>query len=127
MPRIRVLVADDHAVLRAGLKMLIGSQPDMEVVAEAGDGEAALRRAQDTRPDVAIMDVPLPLPSGLELLVAMRRAGWMIPVILLSLYVDQRLQSFSNEFRVFTCLTKPVSSAKLSRAVERALDRGPAA
>ena len=52
MSRIRVLIVDDHAVLRAGLRMLMGGQPDMEVVGEAADGEEAVRQIPGTRPDV---------------------------------------------------------------------------
>ena len=58
--KIRVLIADDHAVLRSGLRMLIGTQADMEVVAEAGDGEGTLRRTRETRPDVVLLDLSMP-------------------------------------------------------------------
>jgi len=60
MPRIRVLIADDHAVLRAGLKLLIGAQSDMEVVGEAADGPATVRSAQATAPDVVLLDLSMP-------------------------------------------------------------------
>lgn len=58
--KIRVLIADDHAVLRAGLKLLISSQPDMEVVAEAQDRESTVRLARETTPDVALVDLTMP-------------------------------------------------------------------
>jgi two-component system response regulator NreC len=57
---IRILVADDHAVVRAGLRMLVSSQRDMEVVAEAADGDEAARRALETRPDVVLLDMSMP-------------------------------------------------------------------
>jgi two-component system response regulator NreC len=60
MAKIRVLIADDHAVLRSGLRMLIGTQPDMEVVAEAGDGATTLRRAREIQPDVVLLDLSMP-------------------------------------------------------------------
>jgi two-component system response regulator NreC len=60
MPRIRVLIADDHAVLRAGLKLLIGAEADMEVVGEAADGPAAVQRAHATAPDVVLLDLSMP-------------------------------------------------------------------
>ena len=72
--RIRVLVADDHAVLRAGLRMLLDAQPDMAVVGEADNAERAAALDADLRPDVVLMDLTLParpgapntVPSGLE-------------------------------------------------------------
>src|SRR5690348_1228271 len=56
--KIRLLVADDHAILRSGLRMLINGQPDMEVVGEAEDGEGALQKAAESQPDVAILNNP---------------------------------------------------------------------
>ena len=64
MSRIRVLIADDHAVLRAGLKLLIGAEPDMEVVGEAADGPEVIRRAQTTTPDVVLLDLSMPGGRG---------------------------------------------------------------
>jgi len=60
MPGIRVLIADDHAVLRAGLKLLINAQSDMEVVGEAADGPGTVRSAQDTSPHVVLLDLSMP-------------------------------------------------------------------
>ena len=65
---ITVLIADDHAILRAGLKMLIDAQPDMEVVSEAPDGDRAVRAARDTSPHVALMDLTMPGSSGMSAL-----------------------------------------------------------
>jgi two-component system response regulator NreC len=60
MPTIRVFIADDHAVLRAGLKLLINAQPDMEVVGDAADGPETVRRAPATAPDVVLLDLSMP-------------------------------------------------------------------
>lgn len=64
--KIRVLLADDHTILRKGVRMLIDSQPDMEVVAEAKNGREALDQARKIRPDVVIMDVSMPEVNGIE-------------------------------------------------------------
>lgn len=65
MPRLRILLADDHAVVREGLKSLLSTQPDMEVVAEAGDGEAALALYEQHHPDVMVLDLRMPKRDGL--------------------------------------------------------------
>lgn len=66
LQKIRVVVADDHAILRAGLRMLINAQADMTVVAEAQDGIEAVEAIQRTKPDVAILDVTMPRSGGLD-------------------------------------------------------------
>jgi YesN/AraC family two-component response regulator len=64
--KIGVFIADDHAVLRTGLRMLIDSQPDMRVVGEAEDGAEAARKATEAKPDVLLMDLAMPGQDGLE-------------------------------------------------------------
>ncbi len=64
--KIRLVVADDHAILRAGLRMLINAQPDMEVVGEAQDGIEAVHAIQNVNPDVVILDVTMPKSGGLD-------------------------------------------------------------
>jgi DNA-binding NarL/FixJ family response regulator len=66
MPKLRVLLADDHAILREGLKALINVHPDMEVVGEAEDGKAAFDRTKELRPDVVVMDVSMPNVNGVQ-------------------------------------------------------------
>jgi DNA-binding NarL/FixJ family response regulator len=69
-PTLRILIADDQALVRAGFRMILEAQPDLEVVAEAADGESAIRLAERMRPDVILMDVRMP---GLDGLAATRR------------------------------------------------------
>lgn len=63
--RLRILLADDHAIVRQGLKLLIDAQPDMTVVGEAADGDAVVKQAQALQPDVVVMDISMPGTSGL--------------------------------------------------------------
>ena len=63
---IRILIADDHAVLRDGLKALLGAKDDLEVVAEASNGQEAASKAIETDPDVVVMDVSMPIMNGIE-------------------------------------------------------------
>jgi DNA-binding NarL/FixJ family response regulator len=64
-PALRILIADDHAIVRQGLKLLIDSQPDMRVVGEASDGKAAVELAATVKPDVVVLDISMPGMSGL--------------------------------------------------------------
>jgi DNA-binding NarL/FixJ family response regulator len=88
MKRIRILLADDHAVVRQGFKMILGAQTDMEIVGEAGNGRDATQLAEELRPDVIVMDVAMPELNGIE---ATRRLAASVPhtrVIALSMHKD---------------------------------------
>jgi DNA-binding NarL/FixJ family response regulator len=76
LPPVRVLVADDHTVVRQGIVNMLNSSDEVEVVAEAGDGAEAMRRALETRPDVAVLDVSMPRLNGIE---AARRIHEALP------------------------------------------------
>jgi two-component system, NarL family, response regulator NreC len=86
--KIRVLIADDHAILRAGLRMLIDSQPDMVVVAEAQDGVVAVERVLEKHPDVAILDLTMPRSGGLDALHKIVKAEPAPRVLLLTMHED---------------------------------------
>jgi CheY-like chemotaxis protein len=76
MKRIRILLADDHAVVRQGFKMILGAQPDMEIVGEAGNGREAVELAENLKPDIVVMDVAMPELNGIE---ATRRLAASVP------------------------------------------------
>jgi len=88
--RYRILVADDHAIVRQGLKLLIDSQPDMEVVGEAADGVVALERAGATKPDVVIMDISMPRTNGLIAAKTLKQRQPEVRIIALTRHEDQR-------------------------------------
>lgn len=88
MKKIRILLADDHAVVRQGFKMILSAQPDMEIVGEAGNGREAVEQAEQLRPDIVVMDVAMPELNGIE---ATRRLAASIPhtrVVALSMHKD---------------------------------------
>jgi DNA-binding NarL/FixJ family response regulator len=87
---IRVLIADDHGIVRSGLRMLIDRQVDMEVVAEAEDGVTALDASQRHRPDVAVLDVSMPRMTGLQAAHEIRAHVPDTRVVLLSMHDEER-------------------------------------
>ena len=87
---LRILVADDHGIVRSGLKMLIERQGGMNVVAEADDGVQAVEAAQRERPDVAILDVAMPRMTGLQAARHIREQAPEVNVLLLSMHDDER-------------------------------------
>ena len=89
MGKIRLLLADDHAVLRAGLKQLFNAQPDIEVVAEAADGEEAVRKSREVVPDIVLMDITMPGLSGLEATKEIRKQNPAIKVLVLTMHEDE--------------------------------------
>jgi DNA-binding NarL/FixJ family response regulator len=87
---LRILVADDHGIVRAGLKMLIERQDSMHVVAEAADGVDAVEAAQRERPDVAVLDVSMPRMTGIQAAREIRAHCPSTAVLLLSMHDDER-------------------------------------
>src|SRR5215471_20902933 len=88
MRKIRVLLADDHIVVRQGLRALLAAQPDMEIVGEADNGRQAVQLAKKLLPDVAVIDIAMPVLNGLE---ATRQITQTVPatkVLVLSSYSD---------------------------------------
>ncbi len=87
---IRVLLADDHPALRMGLRVLLDRAPDIKVVGEADDGEAALALIESLQPDVAVLDCQLPKIEGAAAAQEVARRGWPVRVVALSAYDDDR-------------------------------------
>ncbi|HEY8324104.1 MAG TPA: response regulator transcription factor [Ktedonobacterales bacterium] len=86
---IRVLLADDHTILRAGLRMMLDAQPDIEVVGEASDGRQALAEAQRLQPDVVLMDITMPEMNGIEATRQVKRALDSTRVLILTMHENE--------------------------------------
>jgi len=89
MKKIRVLIADDHAIVRDGLQQLLKSQPDMEPAGEAEDGRQALESAKTLRPDVILLDIAMPRLSGIEVIALIREAVPASQVVVLSMHAKE--------------------------------------
>ena len=85
---IRIMIADDHAILRAGLRSLLSAQDDMTVVAEAVDGAEAVEKAGTCKPDVVLLDITMPEKSGIEALGEIRKLSPMTRVLILTMHDD---------------------------------------
>ncbi len=85
-----MLLVDDHAVLRAGLRALINAESDMEVVGEAGNGEDAIARARELRPDVVVMDIAMPRLNGLEATKRIVELGLPTKVLVLTMHSEEQ-------------------------------------
>ena len=88
MDTIRVMIADDHAILRAGLRSLLALQEDMELTAEAIDGQDAVNKAEQNKPDVLLMDITMPGMNGIEALKHVRKVSPESRVLILTMHDD---------------------------------------
>jgi two-component system response regulator NreC len=86
---IRILIADDHGIVRAGLKLLLERISDMEVVGEAADGREAVRLARELKPGVVIMDIGMPLLNGIDAAAQISRDNERTGIIILSMHTDE--------------------------------------
>jgi DNA-binding NarL/FixJ family response regulator len=86
--KIRILLADDHAVVRQGFKLLLSQQPDVEVIGEAGDGAEAVSRALELKPNVIIMDIAMPVLNGVEATRRIMEADPEARILILSMHKD---------------------------------------
>jgi DNA-binding NarL/FixJ family response regulator len=86
---IRIILADDHAVIRRGLRLVLEQQADFEVVGEASDGREAVNLAETTRPDVAVLDITMPNLNGIEAAHQIRAKQIGVSIIVLSMHADE--------------------------------------
>jgi DNA-binding NarL/FixJ family response regulator len=122
---IRVLVVDDHPVVRDGLRGVLDAEPDMEVVGEAAHGAEALARIPDAAPDVVLMDLRMPVMGGVEAIAALRRAAPGVRVLVLTTFDTDRDVLPAIEAGATGYLLKDTPRDELLRAV-RAAHRGEA-
>ncbi len=95
--KTRIVIADDHPLSRAGLRQVIESRSDFEVVGEAGDGESALAAIRDLKPEIAVLDISMPKMDGLEVARSVDDDGLSVAVIFLTMYRDEKMLEHAIE------------------------------
>lgn len=119
MAKIKVLIADDHAVVREGTRQILEQEDDLEVVAEAADGAEAIKLAGSTRPDVAIIDINMPNVDGIEATRQIKSLYPSIAVLILSAYDDDQFVVSLLEAGAAGYLLKTVRGRELVDAIRQ--------
>jgi two-component system response regulator NreC len=111
--KIRILLVDDHTILRAGLKMMLNAQPDMDVIGEAHDGRQAIQESQRLRPDIVLMDITMPDVNGIEATRQIKKALPDVKILILTMH--------ENDEYVFQALRAGASGYILKEAADTEL------
>ncbi len=117
---IRVLVVDDHAMVRSGLSAFLLSNEDLELAGEASNGEEAVRLCNQLKPDVVLMDLVMPVMDGVEATQTILRSSPQTRIIALTSYRDEELVRRALEAGAISYLLKNVSAEELARAIRAA-------
>jgi two-component system NarL family response regulator len=114
---IRVMIADDHALFRQGLRIVLDAEPDLEVVAEASDGEEAIARATDAIPDIILMDVRMPKVSGIEAAARLKQELPASKVVMLTVSDEEQDLFEAIKAGASGYLLKEIEPAEVARAI----------
>ncbi len=116
---IRVLLADDHSIVRAGLRRLVEESEDMQVVAEAADGNEAIVQIRAIRPDVAVIDLSMPEIDGLEVITRLRPEFPDLPIIVLTMHSENQYVMRAIEAGAMGYITKQSAPEQLVHAIRK--------
>ncbi len=116
---IRVLLADDHSIVRDGLRRIIEDSGDMEVVGEAADGRDAIRQIASTQPEIAVIDISMPGLDGLEVVSRLRKEAPEIPVLILTMHEEAQYVVRAIEAGAMGYLTKQSAPEQLVAAIRK--------
>lgn len=121
--KIRIVIAEDHEIVRDGIRMIVNAEPDMEVVGEAADGHAALELCKEVRPDIVLMDISMPVLNGLTAAATLKRTVPEIAILTLTRHHDEAYLQEMFQAGVSGYVLKQSASRELTRAI-RAIAAG---
>ena len=121
-PKIRVLIVDDHAVVRSGLSAFLAVMPDLEMVGDAENGEQAVVRADLLKPDVILMDLMMPVMDGVSAIQAIKTASPGVQILALTSFQEDELVQNAMKAGAIGYLMKNVSARELAAAIRAAKD-----
>jgi len=121
---IKVLLADDHGIVRAGLRRLIEESGDIEVVAEAADGKEALLKAEEQSPDVAVIDISMPGVDGLEVVTRLHSLRPEMPILVLTMHEEEQYVIRAVSAGAMGYVTKRSAPEELVRAIRKVYEGG---
>ena len=116
---IKVLLADDHSIVRAGLRRIVEESGEMEVVAEADDGREAIQRVQETSPDVAVIDISMPGLDGLEVISQLQALHPELPILVLTMHEEGQYVVRAIQAGAMGYLTKQSAPEQLVTAIRK--------
>ena len=116
---IKVLLADDHSIVREGLRRIVEESDDMEVVAEAADGKEAIHQIRRNRPDVAVIDISMPEIDGLEVLQQLQPEYPELPILILTMHEEQQYAVRAIEAGAKGYITKKSAPEQLVKAIRK--------
>jgi DNA-binding NarL/FixJ family response regulator len=119
---IKVLLADDHSIVREGLRRIIEESEDIEVIAEADDGRIAIQLAQEKQPDIAVVDISMPGLDGLEVVSQLKVYRPELPIIILTMHEEEQYVVRAIEAGAMGYVTKRSAPEQLVKAIRQVMD-----
>ena len=122
--KVKVVIVDDHPLFRSGLRQVIADDPDFDIVGETGDGVVALQLIQETKPDVAVLDVDLPGLSGLEIARKLKTKRLPVCVIMLTMHKEEEIVNHALDIGVNGFVLKENASEEILKAITAVAEGG---
>ena len=116
---IRILIADDHALLRQGIRNFLSLESDFEIIGEAADGEETIRRASELRPDILLLDINMPTGNGIEVATRLRETHPEIRILALTIHDDENYMMKMIQSGAAGYLLKDVEPSMMVQAIRR--------